>query len=67
LKVHSILEDKNDLAACVYPRLDIRGKGCALLKVRIIGQGVILERVMWAMLSKKVTNICFMYQKDMKT
>ena len=27
LKVHSILEDKNDLVACVYPRLwDIRGK-----------------------------------------
>lgn len=40
LKVHSILEAKNDISARVHPRLDIKGKKCALLKVRIVGQEV---------------------------
>ena len=40
LKVRSIFEDKNSLSARVYPRLDTKGKECALLKVRIVGQGI---------------------------
>ncbi len=40
LKVHSIFEDKSSLSARINPRLDIKGKNCALLKVRIIGHGV---------------------------
>ena len=38
--LHSILEAKNDISARVHPRLDIKGKKCALLKVRIVGQEV---------------------------
>jgi len=40
LKVNSILESKNDLSAGTHPRKDNNGRRCALLKVRIVGQGV---------------------------
>lgn len=40
LKVRSIFEDKNSLSARMYPRVDMNGKDCALLKVRIVGQGI---------------------------
>lgn len=41
LKVRSIFEDKMSLSARMYPRVDMNGKECALLKVRIVSQGLI--------------------------
>ena len=40
LKVNSISETKNDVSAYSHPRRDDNGRRCALLKVRIVGQGV---------------------------